>query len=861
MNGYICIHGHFYQPPRENPWLERIEVQDSADPYHDWNVRVHAECYAPNAVSRILDDRNRITGIVNNYEHISFNFGPTLLSWIQRNVPDIYKKIIEADRISSEKHGGHGNAITQAYNHMIMPLANRRDKITQTVWGISSFHKHFNRAPEGMWLPETAVDIETLEILCEHGIRFTILAPRQARRVRPLNSTAWRDVSDGSVDTTMPYLVRLPCGGTIAVFFYHGAIAHDLAFGGLLQNAENFENRLFQALPAAGKNPPLVNVATDGETYGHHHRFGDMALAYALEQVRNKPDVGLTNYGEYLSLFSPTHEVEIIDNSSWSCVHGIERWRADCGCRAGDHADWNQKWRQTLRESLDWLRYELIRIYSRHASLLLQNPWPARDQYIDVVMDRSEAAKTVFLDRYAAKPLNKTERSKALQLLEMQRNAMLMYTSCGWFFDEMSGIEATQVLRYAARAIELAERCSAESLEDAFIERLQKAQSNISGMGTGADIYRRFALAAKSHLKEVAIHFSLSSFFENYQQKNTLGCYTIELKEYEKQRHEYTVAATGRLHARSTITEEEASFIFAALQQEPHDYYCTVKACSAITAPSAATPQAVSPATHLYAELAGSLFTNLKTKGPSAALKVIDQYLGTDRYTIKDLFKDEQEDLLNIVLEGELEYVGKTLEAVYSKTSFLTVLLEECGHRIPSPFIIAAEVTLKRKLVNALKSQRSTHETIRLLLDEINRWHISLDNEWLERTLRTRVEKEMFAVKDDPAVNSLMHMNAKLSMLYLFPVQINLWQAQNTYFDLLHSSYPAKKKLSDKGDREAGKWIEEFIRLGDGLFINVDNVIANMATAQKKDTLLLPSQEEKINTDSPPPLAAAAQAK
>jgi len=839
MNGYICIHGHFYQPPRENPWLERIEVQDSADPYHDWNARVHAECYAPNAVSRILDDRSRITGIVNNYEHISFNFGPTLLPWIERNSPDIYKKIIEADRISAEKHGGHGNAIAHTYNHMIMPLANRRDKITQTAWGISSFRKHFNRAPEGMWLPETAVDLDTLEILCEHGIRFTILAPRQARRVRPLNSTVWSDVSDGSIDPTMPYLVRLPCGGTIAVFFYHGAIAHDLAFGGLLQNAENFEHRLFQALPAADKNPPLVNVATDGETYGHHHRFGDMALAYALAKVRKKPDVGLTNYGEYLSLFSPTHEVEIIDNSSWSCVHGIERWRADCGCRAGGHPDWNQEWRQPLRESLDWLRYELIRIYSRQAPQFLQNPWQARDGYIDVIMDRSEAAKTVFLERYTAKPLNKTERSKALQLLEMQRNAMLMYTSCGWFFDEISGIEATQILRYAARAIELAERCSAESLEEAFIERLQKARSNISGMGTGADIYRRFALAARSHLKEVAIHFSLSSFFENYQQKNTLGCYTIELKEYEKQRHEHTVAATGRLHARSTITEEEDSFVFAALQQEPHDYYCTVKTCSAISADSKAAPKQLSSANHLYRELTDTLFASLQTKGPSAALKVINHYLGPDRYTTKDLFKDEQEELLNIVLEGELESVGATLEKIYNKTSFLTAMLEECGRRIPVPFIIAAEVTLKRKLVATCKSQKSTHETIRLLLDEINRWHISLDNEWLERTLRTCIEKEMSTVRDEPTVNNLMHMNAKLSMLYLFPVQTNLWQAQNTYFDLLHSRFPAQKELSVSGDREAGKWIEEFIRLGDGLFINVDNVIANMATEQKKETLLL----------------------
>jgi alpha-amylase/alpha-mannosidase (GH57 family) len=826
MNGYICIHGHFYQPPRENPWLERIEVQDSAHPYHDWNARVHAECYAPNAVSRILDERSRITAIVNNYEHISFNFGPTLLSWIAENDPDIYRKIIQADRISVARHGGHGNAIAQAYNHIIMPLANRRDRITQIRWGIASFRRHFDRPPEGLWLPETAVDLETLEIVAEHGIRFTILAPRQARRVRPLNALRWQDVSDGSIDTTIPYLVRLPSGDSLAVFFYNGEIAHDLAFGGLLQNAETFAKRLFHALPAGRPTPPLVHVATDGETYGHHHRFGDMALAYALEQVRKNPDVGLTNYGEYLALFPPAQEVEIAGHSSWSCVHGVERWRGDCGCRAGGNPDWNQKWRQTLREGLDWLRHELISIYTRQAKPLFRNPWGARDDYLEVIMDRSAAVKDGFLQRHAARSLSARQRCLAWEMLEMQRNAMLMYTSCGWFFDEISGIEAVQVMSYAARAIELAERAAGVSLEKEFIERLSRAQSNISGMGTGADVYRKFALAAKAHLREVAIHCAISSFFENYQQKNILGCYTIELKEYAKQRHEHTVAGVGMLHARSMITEEEASFLFAALQQEPHDYYCTVKGCYATAAESSAMTEPCLAGKHSYAGLTEELFASLADKGPSAALHVIDRYLGKERYTIKDLFKDEQEQLLNIVLEGEIEFVGKTLEIVYSRTAFLTAILEECGHRIPPPFTLAAEITLKRKLVNALASRKSTPETIRLLLDEIGRWCITLDHDWLERTLRAHIDKEMVEVRLDPRPGLLKQMNAKLSMLYLFPVQVNLWQAQNIYFDLLQSLYPEKKKAADSGDAEAGHWLGEFLRLGAGLFINVENVMA-----------------------------------
>ena len=832
MKGYVCIHGHFYQPPRENPWLERIEVQDSASPYHDWNARVHAECYAPNAVSRILNGDGRIVGIVNNYENISFNFGPTLLGWMEHASPDIYRKIIQADRISLEKRGGHGNAIAQAYNHLIMPLANRRDKITQIVWGIRSFRRHFGRDPEGMWLPETAVDVETLEILHEQGLRFTILAPRQARRVRALGAINWREVSEGSIDPTMPYQVRLPCGGEMAVFFYNGGIAHEIAFGGLLHSAEALEKRLLEALPNGQTNPPLVNVATDGETYGHHHRFSDMALACALDQLKKNPEVGLTNYGEYLSRFAPTHEVEIVENSSWSCVHGIERWRNDCGCRAGGNPDWNQKWRQTLRQSLDWLRYELIRLYTAQSAQFLRNPWEARDDYIEVIMSRSEEAKKDFLARQAIRPLSKAERSLVFQLLEIQRNAMLMYTSCGWFFDEISGLEAVQVLRYAARALDLAGRFLEKPLEPEFTERLHEAQSNIDGMGSGADVYRKFALGARAHLREVAIHFAISSFFEDYQKKNTLGCYAIELREYERLHHENTVAAVGLLHTGSVVTEEEASFIFAALQQELHDYYCAV---TAGPAPEVGKSGHAKPADFkkTYAELAGTLRARLNDQGPSGALKVIDQYLGRERYTIKDLFKDEQEELLDIILERELQQVGKTFEEIYRKTSFLTALLEHYGHRIPSSLTNAAEVALKRKMVQALEDKKSTPETMRQLLDEIKRWQITLDREWFAGTISARLAREMEILKEQQGIANLKQMNALLAMLSLVPVQLNLWQVQNSFFELLRSDYPLKKKEVDNGDVEARKWVDEFMRLGDGLNIHVERLVAQPPDASR----------------------------
>ncbi|HET8916453.1 MAG TPA: glycoside hydrolase, partial [Candidatus Binatia bacterium] len=359
MKRYICIHGHFYQPPRENPWLESVELQDSAYPYHDWNERVTAECYAPNSVSRILDGDNQIIQLVNNYSKISFNFGPTLLAWLEAKAPDVYDAILEADRESQKNFSGHGSALAQVYNHMILPLANARDRRTQILWGIRDFQRRFKRLPEGMWLPETAVDIESLEILAELGIRFTILAPHQADRVRPIGGRVWHDVSGSRIDPTQAYEQRLPSGRKIALFFYDGPIARAVAFEGLLSSGEHLANRLVGAFDDGRNRPQLVHIATDGESYGHHHRFGDMALAYALNTIESNQLAQLTNYGEYLERHLPTHQVEIIEKTSWSCFHGIDRWWSNCGCNSGGRPGWNQEWRTPLRGALDTLRDSL----------------------------------------------------------------------------------------------------------------------------------------------------------------------------------------------------------------------------------------------------------------------------------------------------------------------------------------------------------------------------------------------------------------------------------------------------------------------------------------------------------------------
>ncbi|MCX6572828.1 MAG: DUF3536 domain-containing protein, partial [Candidatus Aminicenantes bacterium] len=437
MSRFICIHGHFYQPPRANAWLEEIEVQDSAAPYHDWNERVSAECYAPNSAARILGARDRIVDIVNNYASISFDAGPTLLSWLERANPEVYRAILEADRTARDRFHGHGTAMAQAYNHIIMPLATSRDKRTQILWGIRDFESRFGRRPEGMWLPETAVDLESLDIMAEHGILYTVLAPHQAAEVRELGGGAWTDVGGGRVDPKRPYLCRLPSGRTIALFFYDGPISHDLAFGDVLRNGVKFAERLVAAFSGAGGRAELVHIATDGESYGHHHRFGEMALAYALHHIEKNGLAEVTVYGDYLERFSPTDEIRIVENTSWSCGHGVERWRSDCGDCSGMQPAWNQKWRAPLREAMIWLGDRAAEVFEAGLGAYAPDPWAVRDDYIRLILDRSPGSVEAFFADHIRRPLSPTDKVRVLKLLELARHAMLIFTSDGWFFDDI----------------------------------------------------------------------------------------------------------------------------------------------------------------------------------------------------------------------------------------------------------------------------------------------------------------------------------------------------------------------------------------------------------------------------------------
>jgi alpha-amylase/alpha-mannosidase (GH57 family) len=807
MERYICIHGHFYQPPRENAWLEYVEMQDSAYPYHDWNERVTAECYAPNAASRILDGEGYITAIVSNYAKISFDFGPTLLSRLEANSAETYKAIIEADQESRQKFSGHGSALSQAYNHMIMPLANSRDKYTQVFWGIRDFEYRFGRKPEGMWLPETAVDLETLDILAELGIRFTILAPHQATRVRQIGSDTWTEVGNSSIDPTMDYEVRLPSGRKLALFFYDGHISQNVAFEDLLTSGDQFAQSLVNAFSEVHAWPQLVHIATDGETYGHHHRFGDMALAFALHYIEANGLAKNTNYGEYLEKHPPTHEVEINENTSWSCNHGIERWRGDCGCNAGRNPKWNQAWRAPLRETLDWLRDSLAPKYEAMASQLLQDSWAARDDYIEVVLDRSPENVQRFFERHCNRELNEAESVAVLKLLELQRHSMLMYTSCGFFFDELSGIETVQVIQYAGRAVQLAQELFGDDIESHFLERLELSKSNIPEHGDGRHIYDKFVKPAMIDLTKVTAHFAVSSLFEEYSRQAEVYCYHIDLEDYHTSECGKNKLAAGRVKVTSAITKESATLSFGVLHFGDHNVNAGVREYQGDGA---------------YQTMVHETTQTCAAADFPEVIRLLDKHFGTSTYSLKDLFRDEQHKVLNSILESALSEIEAAYYQVYEHHYPPMRFLAELGYPIPKSYQSTAEFILNAGLRRALSSDPMELEHIRSLLDEVQTWQVELDTEGLSYLLQQTLEKMIARlVSTSEDVDLLKELLAAAQLARSAPFPVDLWKVQNLYHQLLHSTYPDLKKRAQEGDETARALLDQFVLLGQQLSMRV----------------------------------------
>jgi alpha-amylase/alpha-mannosidase (GH57 family) len=809
---FLTIHGHFYQPPRENPWLEAIELQDSALPFHDWNERINKECYNPNSVSKIVDSRNRILDVVNNYEYISYNFGPTLLSWMEHFAPLTYERIIKADIESITQHNGHGNAIAQVYNHMIMPLANENDKKTQIIWGIKDFEYRFGRKPEGMWLAETAVDDDTLRLLEENGIKFTILSPYQADKFRKKGDKDWTDVSWGNIDPARSYRYNIKSAPNkfIDLFFYDGAISKSVAFDELLKDGNKFIRRLKDGVSDCRNFPQLVNIATDGESYGHHTKFGDMALAYVLKIKAKDEGFTITNYAEYLEKYRSDCEVEIKQASSWSCFHGVGRWKEDCGCSTGGHPGWNQKWRKPLRNALDYLRDELIEIFEKEgAKYFIQDVWNVRNDYIDVILDRNEMNVKKFQHAHFVPDLSDEDKVKAMELLEIQRQTLLMYTSCGWFFSEISGIETVQIMKYAARAMQLATKFSDKNLEEKFLEILSEAKSNIPEHGTGKDIFERFVRPSVVTSKQIASLWALSSLYQDFEDEESVYCYTIKKHDYKKVQKGSSTFVVGHIEIQSKITLQKSSLMFALMQYSGGDFHCAIKEYS-----------------DEYGKLKTNLIKSFLVNPLTEIIRAMDEHFGKEYFTLKDIFIEERRKILQILLKNKLEKFSQIYQSMYDEGKNSIYHLQGLGLNIPDEFKLSAGYALSRRFNDIVVHSGGFIEDdlIQQAIDvnyEAKKIDIKIDktqsNTIFGRKILQNINRlvHSFEIQQADAILDIFDTIEKLEL------EIDISEAQNIYFSKIYHRIGDILEVGIKRNSDKN-FVEMLLDIGEKLNINTE---------------------------------------
>ncbi len=786
---WICIHGHFYQPPRENPWLESVEPQPSAHPYRDWNERITAECYRPNAAARVVDDKNQIIRIVDNYERMSFNVGPTLMSWLEEHAPDVHAALIDADRASRLRFSGHGSAMAQVYNHIIMPLATPRDQATQVRWGLADFEHRYGRKPEGMWLAECGVDTASLEALAAEGITFTVLAPSQAAAWRPPGGQ-WRTTP---IEPGRAYRYALPSGKSIDLFFYDGNTSQAVAFERLLANGSQILMRMANRPPAEGGQPTLCHIATDGETYGHHHRYGDMALAWALAQVEGRwHGTRLTNYAEYRALVPATWEVKIAEQTSWSCAHGVARWRDDCGCNTG-RPGWNQRWRRPVREALDWLREQAEGVLEKVGASLFRDVWAARDGYIQVLLARTPEARDQFLAAHGAHTLDAAERVRALSLMEMARHAMLMFTSCGWFFDELSGIETVQCLQYAARVAELVESVGGGQVEAGFVERLAAAQSNLPEEGDGRRVWEQRVKPARVDLVGVGAHVVVQTLLESEGPDafDVFG-FHVELADRIEHRSGRVRLLAGTLRLRSRLTEATASLCFAGLHLgEQH-------VTGALRAQLGAGE---------WATVLRELESAFRTADVFAAQRVIDKHFGESTLSLSSLLPGTRERVLASVLGDAIVHADEQLAEIYDEHAPLIRWL--VAHSLPVPDVLraTAETALRRRVLANLAGPAS-FGALREQMAEAASVKVSLDHPEVALAASEGLQRLLEGVSQsgdlDPAVLDTAAQAAEVASRMKTPV--DLWAAQNLTWKLLGRM--GELRQGDQRARDAAQHLE-----------------------------------------------------
>ena len=761
------------------------------------------ECYAPNSTARIMDGSNKIEQITNNYSKISFNFGPTLLSWMKDKMPEIHQAIVNADKISRERYGGHGSALAQVYNHMILPLANARDRYTQVLWGIKDFQSRFGRHPEGMWLSETAADTPTLETLAELGIRFTILSPYQASRVKEIGKRNSRDVNGGQIDPTRPYLVRLPSGKSITVFFYDGPVSRAIAFEALLTSGEALANRLMSAFDDRRQWDQLVHIATDGESYGHHHRHGEMALAYALHHLESNNLARLTNYGQYLESHPPTHEAQIHEKSAWSCVHGIGRWMEDCGCNSGGHPGWNQGWRAPLRHSLDWLRDQLGPLFENKGKELLRDPWAARNAYIDIILDRSQESIDKFFAAQAARPLNDEEKVTSFKLMELQRHAMLMYTSCGWFFDEISGIESVQVVQYAARALQLAKEVFGQDLEPEFLKHFENAKSNIPENGDGRLIYEKFVKPAMIDWPEAESHYAISLLFQQYEQKTRIFSFSFEDEERQILNAGKTRLAVGRTRIRSEVTQESNVLSYGVLYLGEHNLTGAIRRFDSNAAYDA-------------------MFQDVKKAFDAAdypeTIRLLDRHFGGTPCSLKSLFKDEQRRILNEILASTREDLENRFRLITERYTPLMNFLQNVGAPLPQALESAREYVLQSDIRRRIEADPIDFEQLRGLIQDAQMRYRQVLDPNLSFVVKNRMEQMIQQLIENPVdVQRIIALDELARLVMPLPLGLNLWRVQNAYWELHQRHREQAPKLEPPDEEAARVWRQKFLELGQTL--------------------------------------------
>jgi alpha-amylase/alpha-mannosidase (GH57 family) len=704
---YVCIHGHFYQPPRENPWIEEIEREDTASPYHDWNERINLECYRANTAARLVDSQNRILDLMNNYSYFSFNFGPTLMHWLQRHDPWVYQTILETDRLSLKRRGGHGNAIAQVYNHIIMPLANQRDKLTQVRWGIRDFENRFGRKPEGMWLAETAVDRETLSIMAREGIKYTILSPYQAARWRFLEGDGqWRDASGGTIPNGRAY--RYSCGGGkyIHIFFYDPALARGVAFDRVLEHSSRLLGQIDRTWALGGAftgEPWLANVATDGESYGHHFKFGDMALAAAFEELERDPSAEVVNYGWFLAAFPVVAEVEICERTAWSCAHGLGRWSDDCGCHIGDEPGWNQKWRAPLRRALEYVRDNLAIHFEAQMAKLCADPWAARDEYADLIFDRKNRL-TGFLEKHLRDGPRSPDIARFLKLLEMQRFAMQMFTSCGWFFDEISQLESVLIIKYATMAIHLGEKTGLPALEPQFLKLLEQAPSNVPEFGNGANVFLRKVKPEIFDRARVAANYAIESLARFAQREFRIYAYSILPQKEEDLGSNPVKCIYGLVSVRDDRTLDQDDFIYTVTHFGGLDFRCSLKPASG---------------ENDYRSTLAVIEDAIEEQNTIKMVRVLDEKFGTDYFGLEHVLKDLRAAIAMDISRNSLMNYTNLQRNLFDASKPLLVSLRRWGIKIPSDI----RVSIRRML----------SEEVEILVEDIlvhEMQHVSAESPW-----------------------------------------------------------------------------------------------------------------------------------